>query len=444
MCSAAEKLQRHAEKFYRSSAPERVLERYSRKSEAMGTEELVRHISHVCAWIALAQPLKSAAKRTSDNGLSPVILLRKMLSLRGRARLDDRARAALSAVRSSCKLILGSHASDLMHDWQKLRDALPKDSKRKRAQMGESVAKPCHNLGGEESNIWMFRRARRLTRRICNWEKLKPNQRQASVDSFARRLAAISMGDTICSVQLRGLLYDVAAALSPPRGKSLQSNPLEPMDPAAVERLRTSALIQKELRRIMVHCIFLWRSRLQLEDEQLEPVLARVHYYIQRFEKRHGELLLARGGKQWAKLKSAIGNTSMPLQQPSEVGPTANPQCSSIFFTSAKKPCGTGNGSSTTKGGIYTPNERIRSFPVVKQRSDCVVRLFCSTCQHSITSDWYLEHTSGKLCLLRPKSGHMVRGRKICGTYVPHDGTTETYVDHIANIRKISEKMGRI
>lgn len=224
------------------------------------------------------------------------------------------------------------------------------------------------------------------------------------------------------SVELRGLLYEVAAAISRPRRKPWRSGPLEPMDDAAAERLRASALSQKQLRRIVAQGIVLWRDRLQLEDAQLEPILARMRYFIQRFESRHGDLHFACAGKQWAKLKVAVASTSaesIPLQQTPRLGPTA------------KQP-----NASTTKGGCYTPNEGIRSLPFVKQRAGCSVILFCKTCQRSITSDWFLENTVGETCLLIPGGGHRLGGNKVCGKYAPKDGTIETRNDNMYHLKE--------
>jgi len=431
MPSAAEKLQRHARMFYRSPAPDEVLERYSRKSEVMGGKELVRHMSHVCAWIALAQPLKDAAKRTRNDGLSPVLVLQKMLCLRGRAMLDDRARAALSAVLSSCTLMLRSGSCRRKRDWQKLRDLLPKSLPRNRDHMKELVAQSCHDQGGEERDIWMLKRVRRLNRRICKWENFEFNERQAYASELIRRFAETSSSDEMSSVHLRGLLYEVAAVVSCPRGKSARSDPREPLDDFAAERLRASALIQKELRRIMVQAIVLWRGRLRLEDEQIEPVLARMRYFIERFENRHGDLNLACEGRQWTKLKAAVGSTStepVTLLQPASCGQAA----------------GKKRRMRTSSEGCYTPSERIRAFPCVKHRTSCAVRLFCATCQRSIVSDWYLEDATGKSYLLVPRRGHLIGRHKLCGLYRPKDSVIEKRDDTVRMLKKISQKMVRL
>merc|ERR1712196_232950 len=117
-----------------------------------------------------------------------------------------------------------------------------------------------------------------------------------------------------------------------------------------------------------------WRERLQLEDEQIEPILARLRHCIQCFEKRCGDLTLACAGEQWGKQKIAIGSA------PADMAPHQfEPKHGSAKSASR---------ASTTKGGVYSPGAAKRSFSHVKQLRGSAVRLICSTCQHTVTSDW--------------------------------------------------------
>ena len=70
-----------------------------------------------------------------------------------------------------------------------------------------------------DSDTWMFKRVRRLNKRVHMWKNCSLDECQAKATDFERRLAALVNEDEVNTVHLRSLLYDGAAALSPPQAK---------------------------------------------------------------------------------------------------------------------------------------------------------------------------------------------------------------------------------
>lgn len=415
MTSEPDRLQYHAQKFYESSAPDVVLNRYASRAETMSNKDLIRHVFHVCAWITLAHPVSDAARRTSATALSPIIVLTKMLGGRGGALLDDRAHTALLAVRSCCRLVLGMDSCEHRLDWENLQTLLLRVRKRKRGQIEDDLVASCTERVGEKSDIWMFKRLHRLNRRICKWNSFDFKERQEVASDLVRRFTEMMEEVEANCLQLRSLLYEVAAALSPPKARAQRNNYPQPLDDLAAEQLRLSARTQNDVRRLMLQGIALWRDRLQLEDEQIEPILSHVRYCIQRFEEQHGDVHAASAGRQWVRLKTALGCAA--------AGPAASQGRKQAGRATRKR-----GGKRTTSGGVYNPSQLVRSLRCVKQVVGGAMKLFCATCHHSITSDWYIELSNGVVRLLVPHAGHKVGGLR-CGKYKPEVTDTMTRMD---------------
>merc|ERR1712129_194667 len=162
-----------------------------------------------------------------------------------------------------------------------------------------------------------------------------------------------------------------------------------------------------DVRRIMMQGVALWRDVLQFEDQQIEPVLEHLRHCIQRFEEQHGDVHSACAGKQWAKLKIALRFAA----------------ADSPFMERKKQ-----GSRPTTKGGVYNPIQLVRCLRRVKQVKDRAMKLVCMACQHSITSDWYIERSDSNIRVLIPHGGHKV-GRRRCGRYKPEVAATPTRLD---------------
>merc|ERR1740129_953387 len=227
-----------------------------------------------------------------------------------------RARAALEAVSSRCRVVLGEESCYYKEDWCNLKTSLPRFRKRKQGEQqvavvdgsGEPVASECAGFDAMESrDAFMFRRARRLNRSICHWRNLDMTESQFLVSDAKSRLSGIKRNANVDTLQLRRLLYDVIGALSPPRAKPIPSAHPVPMDILAAERLKTTAAVQYDVRAILTIGLSLWRNSLWLEDVQVEPILTHVKHLIRSFEQTHGQLYHACAKKQWQKLKHIVG-----------------------------------------------------------------------------------------------------------------------------------------
>ncbi|CAE8586850.1 unnamed protein product [Polarella glacialis] len=491
MPSDGTKSQRHAQRFRECSAPHAVLQKYLSTSKEMETRELLRHISHVCAWVALAQPLPDAAKRlgpttitttmptgSNDNNnndnnqnLSPVRLLSKMLRLRGRARLDDRVRVALEAVASCCKVALGSdpscnsnsnnnssssnnnNSNNSNHDnnnryqradWLELKSALPRFQKRHKAEMEPQSGDACF----EAADVLMFKRVGRLNDGICRWQHLNNNTTNNNnsdlleslvlVADRKERLAETLQGADIDTLHLRKLLYEVIGALSPPRSTSQASDQMAPLDDLAAERLQKGAAIQKSVREILARGILAWRTQLQLEDLQIEPILGHVRNLIQEVEGRHIDVQHACEGKQWSKLKEAVGLTEavspaegmIPGSQEEEQ--QQKRKHGTGFATEAKS-------HRSIEAGRYTPNAQIQALDCVVDRPQCEEVLLCTGCGLEVFSFWYVRRLRRKdYALLRPINGHRKAGFR-CGDLKPISATVSSVPDNLQYARMQEE-----
>ncbi len=153
----------------------------------MNKADLLRNISHVSAWVALALPPTKAAELhiTENDSLSPVTVLTAMLSLRGRQRLDDRARVALDTVRSCCKMVLDSEPAsyDRRHDWFALQQQLPK----RRRTTGDLVV-PGEGNAAVTPDVLMFKRLRQLNRGVCKWLRRVLFEKDNAMADMEKRL----------------------------------------------------------------------------------------------------------------------------------------------------------------------------------------------------------------------------------------------------------------
>ena len=294
------RLKRHARKFRECSVPGQVLQRYASKSEVMRRPDLLRHIAHVSAWVALAEPLDDASEPRGPGGLSPVRVLTEMLVRLGRKKLDSRVRMALEAVTSSCRMALQSQSRLRKEDWLHLRAALPM---RREKPSAKPVQRNC-DLGG--SDELTFKRVRRVNRSVCQWRGRDVSAGLAVVSGVRERLAACLQSAKVDTAQLRKLLYQVIGALAPPRSKPRPRDEPLPLDVAAADRLEKTAKLQRAVRQILITGLHKWRNQFYLEDSQVAPVLAHVRRFIECFEQTHGAMQHACAGKQWQRLEEVV------------------------------------------------------------------------------------------------------------------------------------------
>eukprot|EP00928_Gymnodinium_smaydae_P099570 TRINITY_DN9541_c0_g1_i1.p1 TRINITY_DN9541_c0_g1~~TRINITY_DN9541_c0_g1_i1.p1 ORF type:complete len:541 (+),score=29.32 TRINITY_DN9541_c0_g1_i1:67-1623(+) len=446
MSSHETKLQRHARKFRECSTPHAVLEVYATKAQTMKKSELLRHICHVCAWVALAQPLHVAANRLGPKGLSPVRVLTEMISLHGLCRLDDRARAALRAVCSCCDVALESDSCCYKDDWQRLSEVLSRLRKRVRTEVEHSNALTESRLKEQprvkndcekEMNtfeVFAFKRAKRLNVSICKWRQYDLVEGRSRAADMESRLTAILQSASVDTVALRKLLYEAIGALSPPRSSPEQGDQTLRLDDLVAERLRESALIQLNVRKILVNGLNSWRSSLCLEDVQVEPILERVRYLIQSFEERCGHIQHAQASTQWEELKAAVGlceaqvglisgETSRPAVKLDQSLPSRGPHVSSKDNLDVALPIQeqpkvvrktTPRSLFSTIGEYYEVGARFQALDAVVHRPAQPKTLECQHCSHRILASWYfINPNTKKERVIVPFSGHSVCRSKL-------------------------------
>eukprot|EP00928_Gymnodinium_smaydae_P044691 TRINITY_DN29810_c0_g1_i1.p1 TRINITY_DN29810_c0_g1~~TRINITY_DN29810_c0_g1_i1.p1 ORF type:complete len:460 (+),score=54.45 TRINITY_DN29810_c0_g1_i1:33-1382(+) len=386
MATSETDLEKHARRFRSCRTPQTVLRRYLTEAERMDTRTLQRHMCHVCAWIALASPLTDAANRIGTSDLSPVLVLTRMLGLRARARLSDRLWVALRSVSSCCSTVLtDASAEELPNkgDWLELRKSLPPLRKRTRLEGDGKEAADADFA--RDANL--FKRVRRLNRATTSWKGVGLIEQQALADSFESRLREIVDCASPDTVELRQLLYDVTGALSSPRAKAMTLSHDSTMDLASQEALRISANAQKRVRGVLLEALKKWRMDLELEDDQIEPVLQLIRKVTAIFVEKHGDVRLACAGGQWMRLGEVVGIAGETQQKGRH--------------SSYKKQASV---KATINGGTYTPSDRVQRLRYVK-RLDEVVVLRCTKCGYELRSQWYFCFGS-RNSVLRPQNGH--------------------------------------
>lgn len=311
------KFKQHARKFRDCSKPSAVLQKYASKSEGMAWKELHRCITHVCAWVALAEPLLDAAKPIGDKNLSPVHVLTKMLGLRRPSTpLDDDVRAALQKVLPCCKVALESESCHHKEDWLKLKKSLPPnlgkekqpltDTRKRKQPLTDNVdtcnAEPLNGFDVESTELLMSKRVRRFNHELTQWQDCTSFEKWVHVVRIYKQFERILMSQDVDTFQLHSLLYQVVGFLDAPQARS-QSNG----KPVVDDRLMTSTKTQSIVREILARGVNLWKHGLLLENLQIEPILGHTCEFIENFEKLHGHVQQACAGKQWQTLKVAAG-----------------------------------------------------------------------------------------------------------------------------------------
>ncbi|CAE8639278.1 unnamed protein product, partial [Polarella glacialis] len=201
---------------------------------------------------------------------------------------------------------------------------------------------------------------------------------------------------------------------------------------------RLQANLQSRLRKLICKGL----GYLDLSDvgtaSQLEPALSCMKLLIERFKVR-GQLEEACAAKQWLRLQSlftAESTTEQPQQQhhhqhlqqqrqqqqqQAEAGSKSESSLIEQTFM-------TGGDKGSSKGGVYSPNVKFRSNPLVRNTGQDVI-LTCNTCGIGLRSSWVFEYL-GKVSTLVPTNGHPTCG----GKYVQTDATITLRLDITSNL----------
>ncbi|CAE8652449.1 unnamed protein product, partial [Polarella glacialis] len=464
------RLQKHVRRFQDSRDPGRVLSRYVAQAQNVKHEKLLRIAVHVGAWVALL-PLEQAVASPSggeEDGSrpSPVQLLAQILLLRGRAKITDWLQGVLHLVALRLQDVRHNVQGKAAVPWMELRRSMPRAiwrelrtqhpaipvcgeskeqqeladqgslSKRKMPPEQSEIARAkaveeaesefLQQVGGpgtEDLTASDFHReirefgsekaVRRFYRDGAAFCNFTLEERDLHLDSLEDRLVKVVASeswDQVCS-----LIREAAAALAAPRQKAALKEAAVHMPEDARERLQAN--LQGRLRKLICQGL----GCLDLSDagtaSQLEPALLFMKLLIERCKIR-GQLEEARAAKQWLRLQGLLTAEATTLAQASlkNLEPGGNVG-------------GRGGGLKTTKDGVYTPNPKIQSNPLV-QNTGIGVILTCNKCGVELKSSWVFARRRKVLTLI-PEHGHLPHG-KCGGKYVPVDETIPTMGDNPA------------
>ncbi|CAE8679243.1 unnamed protein product [Polarella glacialis] len=160
--------------------------------------------------------------------------------------------------------------------------------------------------------------------------------------------------DQVCS-----LIREAAEALAAPRQKAVLDEAAAPMPEDAQERLQAN--LQSQLRKLICKGL----AYLDLSDAgtamQLEPALSVMKLLIERFKVR-GQLEAAWAAKQWLRLQGLLA---------AEV--TTLAEGNSESCRSEGRNYLIGEDRACSKSGIYFPNVKLKSNPLVRNTGQDVI-----------------------------------------------------------------------
>ncbi|CAE8594093.1 unnamed protein product, partial [Polarella glacialis] len=253
---------------------------------------------------------------------------------------------------------------------------------------------------------------RRFYRDGAAFSSANLEERALHLDGLEERLVrAVSSEswDQVCS-----LIKEAAAALAAPRQKATLIEAAAPMPEDAQERLQAN--LQSKLRKLICKGL----GYLDLSDagtaSQLEPALSFMKLLIERFRLR-AQLEEALAAKQWLLLQGIL---TAEVTTKAEANLESSKSEGQNYLT--------GEDRASSKGGIYSPNVKLKSNPLVRNTGLDIV-LTCSKCGLELRSAWVFEHR-GKVSTLVPAHGHHTCG----GRYVHTDAKIHVTLDVVSNL----------
>jgi len=238
-----------------------------------------------------------------------------MLQSIGKTSLTPRLQDCVNHVQARVDHVLSTDVcGETREVWKELRRSLSKlRTKRSKSSKDSTVSTissstqaGCTAADAYIDMFWEHTRLRRLNRSITRWNNYAGSIKLACAVDAKNRLAEILRGPTIDTVELRKFVYDVIGALAPPRSKFRPSDDPVHFDQKSLRRLEA---VQRWTRQILIKAITTWRDTLWLEDEQIEPVLELVRWFVRQFEEQHGNLSGAGAGAQWTSLRLIVDAT---------------------------------------------------------------------------------------------------------------------------------------
>ena len=252
----------HAGKFQKSNQG-KVLDRYFNAFTSFQAANLRRHACHVSAWVALLEE-KVILKPQGLQGMSPIRLLLQMLR-HGKGRkhrhgikLKGFLVPVLARVRQMSQegqIVCSEHFEDI--------DQLQ--------QMLSCVDSP------------QLPPMRRFQRHILTWQNLSIEAREGLTTKLSARLAQILQVKQVHPGRLLQLIFQSAAALSPPRVEVADNNQSTVSNESSV--VVGAGWVQGHLRKILFKSLRAWRA-LGLDWKTVEPAVLRITIFLEKFEER--------------------------------------------------------------------------------------------------------------------------------------------------------------
>ena len=250
----------HAGKFQKSHQG-KVLDRYFNAFTSFQAANLRRHACHVSAWVALLEE-KLILRSQGLQGMSPIRLLLHMLRHLGRKhrngiKLKRFLVSVLVRVRQLSqegRIVCSEHFEHI--------DQLQ--------QMLSWVDAP------------QLPPMRRFQRHILTWQNLPIEAREALTTKLSARLAQILRVKQVHPARLLQLIFQSAAALSPPRVEVADRQSTCSANESSVVG---AGWVQGHLRKILFKSLRAWRA-LGLDWKTLEPAVLRITIFLEKFEER--------------------------------------------------------------------------------------------------------------------------------------------------------------
>lgn len=324
-----DRLARHARKFQSHPDKAALLKRYEDMAEARG---LLRYTCHVAAWVAMCP--QSAANAYDERGLSPAMLLARLLRRIKRARMTPWLRGILRLVCVHVAHAGDSAAPSEAAHWRELQYALPlfawsqhlegttaalpteqrnehekteyetdKFVHEKLGTLDETYdvgGRPCADTASNGKQLPLLNRA------CAHWDGMERVAREGRMDGLERRFeeAVSDIDGGVDAKALRFVLRGVCAALAPPRAKPVIGQESGFLDEVAVARLVATAALQRRAHKLLIKALNLWHQ--SFDDEQIRAILAQLRRLICHFEARAGSVEEACAGKAWTQLRALL------------------------------------------------------------------------------------------------------------------------------------------
>ena len=326
------RLRRHAAKFHGRSRRQRqhVVQKYLTALRGFDRAAAQQHAAHVAGWLAYG-PKEYSPKE------SELRLLSKFLDRLGKGVLPCRLQGALPEVLVKLQSVRGGEGAD--QAWAQAADALRKKLKkfhccRREPEDGPRPVAPIQeapkeravrdadrkNIEGELEPAARGVQAteapphpescglQRLFRKKAEWANMQQSER---AECLLRAEAVGFSHEGIEQGKLTKILYQVAAALAPPRRATLASELRDggaehDLQEAGLDSSDSSGGLQRRARKLLLKVLRAWRAN-RFDCAAIRHILEHVERQIRCFEEKASELRCAASATAWLAIQREVG-----------------------------------------------------------------------------------------------------------------------------------------